>query len=160
MASSYVTLAGPSEWAIVNSLWAATEHYEVRPDQVFIIHESSVRPIALKASSLIESLLVGYDIEPTVKTVELRKEDYVSIGTKVGKIVREGKKDGEVSVDITPGRKRYAFAALIAAVKENADHIFYLYLENLWNANRPYPMIPYILHQIDDLKEVQSRGRS
>jgi len=158
MVSRYITLAGPSEWAVTNSLWAAMEFHDVRPDQVFILHESSVRLTAQKAALLVESLLRGYGVEPSVKLHEFHHEDFISIGEKVAGLVSEGEKKGEVSVDITPGRKKHALATLLAADRQGADHIFYLYLENLWKANRPYPMIPHVLHQIDDLREVRTRG--
>jgi hypothetical protein len=158
MASRYITLAGPSEWAVVNSLWAAMEYYDVRPDEVFILHEPSVHKTASKAADLVEGLLRGYGLGPRVKALEFQKDDFISVGKTVADLVRDGKEKGTVSVDITPGRKRYAVATLLAADAQGVDHVFYLYLENLWYGERPYPMIPHILHQIDDLKEVQSHG--
>jgi hypothetical protein len=158
MASRYVTLAGPSEWAVVNSLWAAMEYYDIRPDEVFILHEPSVHKTASKAVDLVEKLLRGYDLNPMVKALEFQKEDFITVGKTVSNLVHDGKKKGTVSIDITPGRKKYAVAALLAADAQRVDHVFYLYLENLWYGERPYPMIPHILHQVDDLKEVQSRG--
>ncbi|MCJ2564227.1 MAG: hypothetical protein LN417_09100, partial [Candidatus Thermoplasmatota archaeon] len=124
MVSRYITLAGPSEWAVTNSLWAAMEFHDVRPDQVFILHESSVRLTAQKAALLVDSLLRGYGVEPSVKLHEFHHEDFISIGEKVAGLVSEGKKKGEVSVDITPGRKKHALATLLAADRQGADHIF------------------------------------
>lgn len=158
MTSRYITLAGPSEWAVVNALWAAMEHYGIRPNEVFILHEKSVGAIAEKAASFAERLLEGYEIKPSVKTIQFPDDDFLSVGEAVKDLVLNGKKKGEVSVDITPGRKRFAVATLLAADKQGADHILYLYLENLWEANRPYPMIPHVLHRPDDLKELESHG--
>lgn len=107
-----------------------------------------------KNKGRISSLLEAYDKKATVSVVEIPENDFVVTGKKVADIIKREKKAGnEVALDITSARKAIASPALIVADKFKADHIFYLYIEDVTNADRPYMMIPLkIQHPNDFLK--------
>jgi hypothetical protein len=55
-------------------------------------------------------------------------------------------------LDITPGRKAVVLGSLFAGWTNHLfDHIFYLYIESLRNANRPYMLIPMSIQVSHDI---------
>jgi hypothetical protein len=107
-----------------------------------------------KNKGRISSLLEAYDKKATVSVVEIPENDFVVTGKKVADIIKREKKAGnEVALDITSARKAIASPALIVADKFKADHIFYLYIEDVTNANRPYMMIPLKIQHPNDFLE-------
>jgi hypothetical protein len=150
----YITLAGGAEWALINSLWASIREQDYTPDKVFICSTKKNLEGATRNKERIASLLEGHDKKADISIVEIPENDFVVIGNKVADLIK-GEKDAgnEVALDITSARKAIASPALIVADKYKADHIFYLYIENVTNADRPYLMIPLgIQHPTDFLR--------
>lgn len=99
----------------------------------------------------INALLEGCDKEPTITTVEIPENDFILTGKKISDIIKKEKKaKNKVALDITSARKAISSPALIAADRHRADHIFYLYIEDVTNANRPYLMIPLNIQHSND----------
>ena len=84
-------------------------------------------------------------------------DDIREIGARAGEVlVKEKEAGNEVAVDVTPGTKATVLGVVIGAGKVKVDHIFYLYIESLQNASRPYMEIPLDLqHSHDLLREVR-----
>lgn len=147
----YITLSGQAEWALPNSLWASIKEQGYIPDKVYICSTKKNMKGATKNKDRVSILLQGYGRKATVTMVEIPENDFVVIGEKIADILKKEKKAGnEVALDITSARKAIASPALIVADKFKADHIFYLYLEDVANANRPYMMIPLKIQHSND----------
>ncbi len=147
----YITLAGDAEWALINSLWASVREHDYIPDKVYICSTRKNIKGANRNSKRITALLEGCDKDPTITVVEIPENDFVVTGRKVSEIIRKEKKENnKVALDITSARKAIASPALIAADRFKADHIFYLYIEDTANADRPYMMIPLRIQHSND----------
>jgi hypothetical protein len=97
------------------------------------------------------TLLEGCDKEPTIIMIEIPENDFVATGKKISDIIKKEKKSkNKVALDITSARKAISSPALIAADRHKADHIFYLYIDDTTNANRPYLMIPLTIQHSND----------
>ncbi|MFQ6061486.1 MAG: hypothetical protein ACE5KV_09400, partial [Thermoplasmata archaeon] len=96
-----------------------------------------------KNKERIEALLEAYGKRATISVIEIPENDFLATGRKIAELLRREKGAGkEIALDITSARKAIASPALIVADKFKADHIFYLYIEDVTNANRPHMMIP------------------
>ncbi len=106
---------------------------------------------AKRNKNRIKVLLEGCDKEPTIIMIEIPENDFIVTGKKISEIIKKEKKDKNmVALDITSARKAISSPALIAADRHRADHIFYLYIEDITNANRPYLMIPLNIQHSND----------
>ena len=92
-----------------------------------------------------------------MELVDVPGDDIKQIGQTVNDIVAAEKGKGNiVAVDVTPGTKATVLGTIIGAGKVKVNHIFYLYIESLQNASRPYLEIPLELQSSHDLlKEVR-----
>ncbi|MEE9341206.1 MAG: hypothetical protein V3V21_06040 [Thermoplasmata archaeon] len=149
---TYITLCGRRSWALVNSLWASIEDHDYLPEKLIILHHARLKEDAHECSGPAEELLRSYGVEPEVSVHVVPETDFINrVAEKVAEIIKEEKKKGnEVALDITPARKALALPAYTSALNHGADHVFYLFLRDLRHANRPYPMIPYFLHDWRD----------
>lgn len=65
---------------------------------------------------------------------------------------REKEHGNEIALDVTPGRKAVVLGSIFAGWDTRIfDHIFYLYIESLRNASRPYLLIPLSLQRSHDI---------
>jgi hypothetical protein len=150
----YITMTGISRWPVLNALWAAICCKGYVPDKIYLFvtkgREKDAQALAPWIGVLTESY--GRRVEPVVR--EIDEGDFTSSGRKITATMEEERGAGnEVAIDITPGRKAIISSALISAWQKQVDHVFYLYLEDMRNANNPYPMIPFHLQHFVDLKE-------
>ena len=150
----YITMTGISKWPVLNSLWAAISCKQYLPDRVYLFvtggNEAEAQELARWITALLESY--GKRVQPMLKQIE--EADFASSGKRITSVVDEERAKGsEVAIDITPGRKAVISSALISAWQKQVDHVYYLYLEDMRNANNPYPMIPFHLQHFVDLKE-------
>jgi hypothetical protein len=109
------------------------------------------------AKEMLNVLLREHGSRGEVEMVDVPGDDIKEIGSRVNEIIgAENAKGNEVAVDVTPGTKATVLGTVIGAGKVKVDHIFYLYIESLRNAARPYLEIPLDLqHSHDLLKEVR-----
>ena len=147
----YITLSGQSEWALINSLWASVREQDYIPDKVYICSTTKNMKGAQRNEQRILTLLEGRDKKPSIIIVEIPENDFIATGKKISDIIKKEKKEkNRVALDITSARKAISSPALIAADRHRADHIFYLYIEDATNADRPYLMIPLIIQHSND----------
>jgi len=150
----YITMTGISRWPVLNSLWAAICCKGFAPDRVFLFVTKGRMNEARALSNWIEILTEAYGkkVEPVL--AEIDEGDFASSGKKITAVMEAERASGnEVAIDITPGRKAIISSALLSAWQKQVDHVFYLYLEDMRNADNPYPMIPFHLQHFVDLKE-------
>jgi hypothetical protein len=149
----YITMTGVSRWPVLNGLWAALCKGYV-PDKVYLFVTQGREKDGEALSAWINILLESYgkQVEPVLEKIE--EGEFASSGKRITSVMEAERNQGnEVAIDITPGRKAIVSSALISAWQKQVDHVFYLYLEDMRNANNPYPMIPYKLQHFVDLKE-------
>ena len=154
---AYITMTGRSDWAVLNSLWAAIKEKNYVPEKVYILAENWNIARAEKVKEGITTLLREYVQNPEVIIVQTKIGDPIEARTRVTEII-DKEKENEIAVDITPGRKAAVTGALVASAsaKKNIKHIFYLYIETLENASKPYIMIPKSIQHFNDFAEVKT----
>jgi len=150
----FITILGRSAWSPVNSYNAVLRESGFRPDVIHIFleraYEKDLDTVVACFQILNESFDVGAEIFPeTVDDVDFR-----TAGRRITELVGQCKQGGDtVAIDITPGRKSMVVSALIPAVRHNVDHVFYLSIDSLENASKPYMMIPLPRQQLVDFNE-------
>lgn len=156
-----ITLMGPSSWGLFNSLWGMIRSHNFVPDKVYILGREDDRGDFQDVSRMITPLLreYGSNAEIIFETVEGDSAD--DAYQRVSKILENEKgKKNELALDVTPGRKAAVLGSMLAGWAGGDmrtflfDHVFYLYIESLRNASRPYILIPIsIQHSHDVVKE-------
>ncbi len=137
---TYITLVGRSDWAVVNSFWAILHHTDVIPNKIHVIYKQNDRERAERGISGIREILLKKDIDAEVKMHEIEDMfDIMDAAKKVGEICE---KCDHVVLDITPARKAMASGAVIRGMKNDVDSVFYLYIDSVKDADRPYLDIP------------------
>jgi hypothetical protein len=157
MAKVLLTMMGRSVWGLFNSVWASIRQFDYLPDRVYVMTSRCERARGEMARDMLIELLREHGSPAQVEMVEVPGDDIKGIGLKAGELLGREKSLGNVvAVDVTSGTKATVMGTVIGAGKVKVDHIFYLYIESLQNASRPYLEIPLDLqHSHDLLKEVR-----
>jgi hypothetical protein len=88
------------------------------------------------------------------------EEDVGGIAEQVKAITSEERRGGHsIALDVTPGKKAAVLGSVLSGMSRNDfDRIFYLYIEDLRNADRPFMEIPLSVQRPHDiLAEVRDR---
>ena len=151
MKSVYITLMGRSGWAVVNSFYASIIETDYRPDEIFVIYEKayqeSVKPV-MKGLELIQETYGESNIQGKI----VPDWDTITAGKAALDLVNAAKEDGaSVALDITGGRKALVSGSLLALKNSKLEHVYYLAIDSLEGAARPYPLIPKRHQQLFDI---------
>lgn len=157
MTKVLLTMMGRSVWGLFNSVWASIRHFDYLPDRVYVLTAGCEASKASMAREMLLILLREHGAAPEVEIVNVPGDDIKEIGKVAGEILLREKGEGnEVAVDVTPGTKATVLGTVLGSGKVKVDHIFYLYIESLQNASRPYLEIPLELqHSHDLLQEIR-----
>ncbi len=157
MGKVLLTMMGRSVWGLFNSVWSNIRQFDYLPDKVYVLTAGCDTARGQMAREMLILLLKEHGSPAEVVLVDVPGDDVKEIGQRVNEIIGEEKGQGsEVAVDVTPGTKATVLGTVIGAGKVKVDHIFYLYIESLQNASRPYLEIPLDLQSSHDLlKEVR-----
>jgi hypothetical protein len=111
------------------------------------------RPQAERAAKMLSILLSEHGSPGEVLVSVVSQEDVASIARSVKDISsRERSLGHQVALDVTPGKKATVLGAILSGMQRNEfDHIFYLHIEALRNADRPYLEIPLGLQRCHDI---------
>ncbi|HEY3420847.1 MAG TPA: hypothetical protein VGK23_09860 [Methanomassiliicoccales archaeon] len=153
-----ITLLGRSGWGLFNSVWGMIRIHGYVPEKVYIITDGCQVPLAEQVRTMLVVLLAEYGEHHQIEIVPLQGDMIREIATKVREIAEKEKKQGNtLALDVTPGTKSLVMGAVIPGMSRNLfDHMFYLYIETLRNASRPFIMIPLsVQHDHEFLKEVK-----
>ncbi len=138
---AYITLMGRSGWAVLNSFHAVVIETKYRPEVVHLIYESEY-------ANDIESVIRGLEIiqssyaTPNVKALEVPNWDAHATGRIFLELVQDlQKKQSEIALDITGGRKALVTGALLKLKGKSMKHVFYLAIDTIEGAAKPYLMI-------------------
>jgi len=136
----YITYVGRSDWAVVNSFWAALFHTDITPEDIHVIYKKHDKEMAVKSIEGIKTILEIKDIEAEIDEYVIEDEfDVMKAAEHVEEICEE---DHPVVLDITPARKAMASGSVIEGVKMEVEGVLYLYIDSVENADRPYLDIP------------------
>ncbi|MHC1681248.1 MAG: hypothetical protein AB9860_08440 [Methanomassiliicoccales archaeon] len=157
MGKVLLTMMGRSMWGLFNSVWSNIRHFDYLPDKVYVLTAGCEAARGQMARDMLIVLLKEHGSPAEVELVDVPGDDVKEIGQRVNEIIMaESSKGNEIAVDVTPGTKATVLGTVIGAGKVKVDHIFYLYIESLQNASRPYLEIPLDLQSSHDLlKEVR-----
>lgn len=122
------------------------------PQKVILFCHPRLKDRVSSLIPTIDTLLRGYDVDPDISLQIVPERDFIRTAQeRITEVVREEKRKGnEVALDVTPARKSLALPAYLACINEKVDHIFYLFLRDLRHSSRPYPMIPFFMHDPRD----------
>lgn len=157
MGKVLLTMMGRSVWGLFNSVWSDIRQFDYLPDKVYVLTAGCDAARGQMAKDMLIVLLKEHGSPAEVALVDVPGDDIKEIGHRVNEIIgEENAKGSEVAVDVTPGTKATVLGTVIGAGKVKVDHIFYLYIDSLQNASRPYLEIPLDLQSSHDLlKEVR-----
>jgi hypothetical protein len=153
-----ITLLGRSGWGLFNSVWAMIRTHDYVPEKVYIITDGCQLPLAEQVRTMLAVLLAEYGAHHEIEIVPIKGDMIKEIASKVQEIAESEKKLGNtLALDVTPGTKSLVMGAVIPGMGRSLfDHIFYLYIESLRNAARPYITIPLsVQHDHEFLREVR-----
>lgn len=155
---TWITTIGQSENAITSPLWAACKLDGYVPDRVVLMDPGGegVDRNALKAS--VAHILRAYGVgSPEVLIEPVDDKDFASFKEKLRELVDDI--EGEVAVDITPGRRLMAaFAMEVGLHKgDKVKKIYYLPLGDRRYYEKPFMLIPARMHNFTEVKELLRR---
>lgn len=153
-----ITLLGRSGWGLFNSVWAMIRTHDYVPGKVYLITDGCQMPVAEQVRTMLEVLLGEYEEHPEIEIVPLKGDLIMEVAEIVREIAEKEKGRGNtIALDVTPGTKSLVMGAVIPGMNRKLfDHVFYLYIESLKNAARPYITIPVsIQHDREFLREVR-----
>lgn len=157
--NAYIILLGRSIWASLNTYYVVLMKKGYEPGLIWIVTET---PYEEKLSQLEEGLEIisqGFDLNPQIRSTVLPDGDIVEAGLEIGGLVNSLKKDYNVSLDITSGRKALVAGALLATANNKPDHIYYLKIDTLNDISKPYPMITEQHYELVDFRAEIRRSR-
>jgi len=153
-----ITMMGRSTWGLFNSVWASIRVWQYLPDKVYILTAGCDTEHATKAAKMLSILLSEHGSKGEVVTDVVSAEEVGEIAKAVKEITSKERASGnQVALDVTPGKKATVLGAILSGMARNEfDRIFYLYIDSLKNANRPFLEIPMaVQHPHDILSEVR-----
>lgn len=101
----------------------------------------------------------AFGFKPDAESMVFEDSDFLGAGKKISGVVGDLKSEGwEVAIDITPGRKALVAGTLLSTAKIDVDHVFYLRIDSLDGAARPYPMIPTHFQHLQDFADLRRSG--
>ena len=153
-----ITLLGRSGWGLFNSVWAMIRTHDYVPEKVYLITDGCQMPVAEQVGTMLAVLLTEYGEHHEIEIVPLKGDLIREVAEKVREIAEKEKRLGNtLALDVTPGTKSLVIGAVIPGMNRNLfDHVFYLHLESLKNAARPYITIPMSMqHDHEFLREAR-----
>jgi|GEM_PF-598563 len=147
-----ITMMGLSTWGLFNSIWANIRKHHFVPDRVYLLKREDDNRLEC-TRGMIMALMEEYSPECEFVTVTIRGDDVYEVRNRVREIaMRERGEGNEVALDVTPGRKGVVLGAIFAGWDKHLfDHLFYLYIESLRNASRPFLLIPLSVQHPHDI---------
>lgn len=155
MTRAWITTSSPHIRAVVNPLNAAC-HRGFVPDTVYVLENPGVEEEIEQTLELATTIVEAYGAEtPEINVTTIDSEvAFDRIHAHIRDAIEVVKSDeGEVAVDITPGRKYMSAIAFTAGIRYGADHVFYFYLKGSEHYGQIYPDIPTSAVELYDFTE-------
>lgn len=156
MTRGWITNSSTTLEAMVNPVNAACQHGYV-PTDLYLLQNPGTTDEVETAVDLVTTIIEAYDEDaPEIHVTELDAdtefENVLAHFVDTIEVVHDS--DGEVAVDITPGRKYMSAIAFAAGLRFDADHVFYLYLGSTDLHGKCYPDMARSGTQLYDFAEV------
>lgn len=141
---------------MINPLNAACDAGFV-PTDLYYVETPAVEDTLARAIEISETIIDEYDADaPDVHITELdsdREFDriYAHFTAAIDEVTD---RDGEVAVDITPGRKYMSAIAFATGLRHDVDHVFHFYVQDTSFHGQSYPDIPATATTLYDFTEV------
>lgn len=154
-----MTMMGRSRWGLFNSVWAMSRTQGFVPDRVHILTSGCDKEGAEACARMVRALLAELSPGAEVRIEVVPEESAAEISEAAKRIASEEKKRGnQVALDVTPGKKTMLIGCMLGA-GGLVDHVFYLHIESLRNADRPFIEIPLGAQHMHDLLAEVRAGR-
>lgn len=155
MTTGWITTSSTHVEAIVNGLNAACQEGYV-PDELYLIENPGVTDEVDRALDLGVDIITEHGgTEPDIDITTLAHEtEFDRIRQHVKDAIESvHERDGDVAVDITPGRKFMSAIAFAAGIRYGADHVYYFYLASAEHLGTWYPAMPRTATRLYDFTE-------
>lgn len=137
-----ITLLGRSVWGLVNSSWASIRKYGFVPDRVHIIDACTDGVDSEEASRRLRTVLNNFNADAEVYIERVEAGSIGSISSVIKRLIGEYHRGcHRIAIDVTSGTKDLVLGSLMNDLT-GVEHVFYLRLDSLRNADRPYILIP------------------
>lgn len=154
---AYIALHGRSIWATLNTFYSVLKKSLFQPENIIIITEKDDERIIATLSEGLDTIATGFDCKVTIHSITVPEGDLLKAGEEVYGLVDSLKSNQEVAMDITSARKAVVAGALLATLKNQPKHIFYLEVDNLDDKAKPYTMIPRQQQLLHDFQKEARR---
>ena len=154
MVNAWITNGTTTLEAMVNPINAACDEGFV-PDRLYMIENPKVTDEVARAVDLATEIVDTYGTdELDIRMTSIESElNFDRLYTHTKEAIEEVHEDnGEVAVDFTPGRKFMSALAFATGMRNDADHVYYFYLEDS-PRGRIYPSIPRTKSRLYDFTE-------
>ena len=151
-----ITMLGRSVRGLVNSSWASMREFNYVPDRVHIIASSVDSKDSSKAAASLRIVLCAFGSPAEISIESVDGGVIGSVSATIRKLLEHYRENGDrIAIDVTSGTKDLVLGS-IANDLSGVDHIFYLRIDSLRNADRPFILIPVEKQRmIDVLAEVR-----
>lgn len=156
MERAWVTASSTHVFSMVNPITAACEQGFV-PNRLYFLDSPGASQQIQKALDIAATVITEYGgDEPEIQLTPLDEDDeYERIHAHFREAITEvHDADGEVAVDITPGRKYMSAIAFTTGMQYDADHVYYMYLEAFEDYGPSYAQEPRTASTLVDFTEV------
>ncbi|MDD1678151.1 MAG: hypothetical protein LUO93_03070 [Methanomicrobiales archaeon] len=151
--TAYLTIMGRYTWALLNSYYAVLRGTSLRPTVIYVFSEEIFRDQVETVKKGLALISEAYDVQPEIHVEMLASSNIQDACQKIPKTVHDLKARGfQVALDITPGRKALITGALLSS-RDDLDHVYYLAISSVEDADKPYMMIPLLIQDLKDFKE-------
>ena len=109
-----------------------------------------------EAARRLKAVLDGFDHDAEIFIERVEAGNISSVSSTIKRLIDEHRSAGHhIAIDVTSGTKDLVLGSMINDL-DKVEHVFYLRIDSLWNADRPYVMIPVERQRlIDVLEEVR-----
>jgi len=153
----WVTTGSTNVEAVVNPLAAACTEWEYVPNHIYLLSNPGVESQLDRVIDLVETIVEAYGGDtPTVECTSLESEtNFQAIVDHFRSAIEAAKAaDGEVVVDVTPGRKFMSAIAFQAGIQFEATKVCYLHVHSGKLFGRVYVDLPRSATTLYDFREV------
>ncbi len=146
-----ITMLGRSIRGLVNSSWASIREFEFVPDRVHIIASSANREDASKAAASLKVVLSAFGSPAEIFIEPVDRGAIGSVSARVRELLERCRESKDcIAIDVTSGTKDLVLGSLMNDLA-GVEHVFYLRIDSLRNADRPYILIPAERQQLIDV---------
>lgn len=159
MPKCWVTTGSTNPEAVVNPLAAACTEWDYVPDEVYLLGNPGVADQIDRITELTGTIIDAYSgEEPEIEVTSLASEtDFEDVVAHFKTAIMEAREDdGEVVVDVTPGRKFMSAIAFQSGIRFGADRVCYLHVHSGELFGRVYADLPRSGTTLYDFTEVFS----